>query len=447
MSVFQLEIPVEDLIVGMYVSKLDRPWLETPFKLQGLKVNSQSDIELLQSLCRTVFIDVTRGLEPQRITHVSYTGSGAGTKKVALAKFPFTHLDIRHNAYQESVAFQQEWSSASLLHENLERSIELLAQQVSHGRHFDQKNIKYMASEVVNSVIRNPDVMAWLIRVRTADDYLHNHSIRCAVWAALLGRYIGLRRLDLELLTQAMLLKDIGKTRLPDDLLSRDIQQLNLSERTIYRKHVAISVQLLKQASGINPKILPIIAAHREHYDGTGYPLKLKGDEISKLAIVAGLATYYDELTNPRVLENSLSPSVAVTHLYEQRNRAFQEDIVIEFIQALGIYPAGSIVELNTGELAVIVEQFAEQRLRPKIVIITDKNQLPITKLRNLDLLHEAATEKESPAGRKSNLPVVYIVRDLPQHECSVDLLKVKQSLFNVNKKRLGFLNFLKIEF
>jgi hypothetical protein len=241
-------------------------------------------------------------------------------------------------------------------------------------------------------------------------------------------------------------MKDIGKTRLPEDIVSKDERELSSEKRAIYRKHVAMTLQLIKQIEGVNPKIFPVIGAHRERYDGSGYPRNLKGDEIPMLAIVAGIATYYDELTNPRNISLALSPSSAVNQLYDNRNVLFQEDVVVEFIQSLGIYPAGSIVELNTGELAVVVEQFAERRLRPRIVIATDENKAPLVELRSLDLLEEAVAPQErntlDPKSKRLNLPLIYIVRDLPQEEYSLDLLRIKEKLFIPNKKRFGFFNF-----
>lgn len=440
----QIEIPVESLLVGMYVSALDRPWLGTPFKLQGLQIESQRDIDILQSLCKTVFIDVSKGrgfVDGQSNAHAA-----AWKDKDSNAPlYSFASFDIRHNAYGSSNSFQQESPEAFETFKQLEKHLEYLTLQVNNGRRFGQLEIKNLAGDLVNSVIRNPDVMAWLIRVKQSDDYLHHHSLRCAVWAALLGRHIGLRRLELELLTQAMLLKDIGKTRLPDELLVKAYSQLNTAQRSIYRKHVAISIELLKQVDGLNPKVISIIAAHCEHYDGSGYPKKLKGDEIYRLSIIAGLACYYDELIYPRDVQQAIAPSAAVRELYAQSNKRFQDDIVKEFIQALGIYPAGSIVELNTGELAVVLEQIAERRLRPKLAVVTDSNRQALAQIKSLDLLSEALALQQVPEkGKQAHLPMVYIVRDLSPQQCDIDLLKVRQSLFEVGKSRFGLFSTLK---
>ncbi len=445
MEVVEHKIPVGDLTVGMYVSRLDRPWLETSFKIQGFLITAQAEIEEIESYCQFVYVDIVKSRAKPEIKKRSILGAGASAAPVA--KYAFTPVDIKHGVYRELVAFEDERAFAYRANTDVNKALIHVTSQISKGLMFDQKTVKNVASNIVSSVIQNPDVMACLARVRESDNYLHHHSIRCSVWGAIVGRHIGLRRLELELLTQALLLKDLGKTRLPQDILSLSEKQLNSEQRIIYKKHVAMTVKLVQQIEGVNPKMLPVIAAHCERYDGSGYPRQFKGDKIPLLSIIAGLATHYDELTNPRDVRQSMSPSATLARLYEQRNTLFQEDIVLEFIQALGLYPAGSVVELNTGQLAVVVEQYAERRLRPRLVIVTDNNKIPVADLTSLDLLSEALSLQESETlkqnKKKAKLPVVYVVRDLQSSEFPIDLLDVKEKLFTPNKKRFGFFNFM----
>ncbi len=446
MEIVEHKVPVSELKVGMYVSRLDRPWLETSFKIQGFLITSQEEIEEIENFCQHVYVDVEKSREKLNVKRHAVLSDGKG-KPAPVAKYAFTPVDIKHGVYKDIVAFEDERAFAYRANEDTNKALVQVTSQISKGLMFDQKTVKNAASNIVSSVIQNPDVMACLTRVRESDDYLHHHSIRCSVWGAILGRHLGLRRKDLELLSQALLLKDLGKTRLPQDILSLPENQLNSEQRIIYKKHVAMTVKLVQQIEGVNPKVLPLIAAHAERYDGTGYPRQLKGDKIPALAIMAGLATHYDELTNPRDVMQSMSPSQTLAKLYDQRNTLFQEDVVLEFIQALGLYPAGSMVELNTGELAIVVEQYAERRLRPRVVIVTDSNKVPIADLKSLDLLADAISPQEeenlTKQKKKAKLPVIYIVRDLQSSEFSVDLLQVKENLFIPNKKRFGFFNFM----
>ncbi len=442
MDALQQKLAVNSLAVGMYVSALDKPWLETPFKLQGFLIRDESEIEEIKQHCQYVYIDSEKG-KANAEGRFSSLSSSATQRSVIPPKYAFTPIDIKHGAYREHVDFEQESKSAVKLNQEVDKTLSHISAQVSKGVAFDQKPLKTAAGDIVSSVIRNPDVIAWLTRVRLSDNYLHHHSIRCSIWAALLGRHIGLRRHDLELLTQAILMKDIGKTRLPEDILAKEEKALNSEQRIIYRKHVAMSLQLLKQIEGVNPKVFPIIGGHRERYDGSGYPRHLKGDNIPLLSIIAGIATYYDELTSPRDLSLSMAPSAAVNLLYEKRNVFFQEDVVLEFIQSLGLYPAGSIVELNTGELAVVVEQLSERRLRPRLMVATNSDKKMIKNLRSLDLLEEALAPQEKKTldkkSKRFNLPLIYIVRDLQQGEFDLDLLRIKEKLFVPSRKTFSF--------
>ena len=117
--------------------------------------------------------------------------------------------------------------------------------------------------------------------------------------------------------------------------------------------------------------------------------------------------------------------------------------MILEFIQALGLYPAGSVVELSTGELAVVVEQYAERRLRPRVVVVTDKSAQPSNDLHSIDLLTEAVSRQEFDQLKPSNpLPCIDILRDLKVNDYDFDLLKVREKLFIPNKKRFGFFSF-----
>ena len=439
MEVQEKKVFVNDLTLGMYVSRLDRPWLETPFTLQGFLIISLRQIDEIERFCRFVYVDQQKS----RTSVASKNANKDDSVDPNRPRFGLTAMPLKHGTYAQIKAFDEETLSVKQVSEQVNKTLIQVTAQISKGARFDPKNIKNIASEIVSSVIRNPDVFACLARVKEKDDYLHHHSIRCSIWAALLGRHIGLRRLDLEILTQAILLKDLGKTRLPELFITKPYQQLNSEQRIIYKKHVAITVKIIEQITGLNPKIMTVIASHCERYDGSGFPRRQKGDEIPLLSIIAGLATHYDQLINPRALSSALCPSDALSTLYQHRNQWYQEDVILEFIQALGLYPAGSVVELSTGELAVVVEQYAERRLRPRVVVVTDKSAQPSNDLHSIDLLTEAVSRQEFDQLKPSNpLPCIDILRDLKVNDYDFDLLKVREKLFIPNKKRFGFFSF-----
>ncbi len=212
--------------------------------------------------------------------------------------------------------------------------------------------------------------------------------------------------------------------------------QLTEAERTDeqnaeYRKFVEYSVETLRATQGVPADIIHIVRNHCERFDGSGYPQGLIGDKIPFLAKVAAIVTVYDEVTNPRNSKYPLAPSKAMARLYDMRNIEFQEELVVQFIQALGIYPTGTLVELNTGEVAVVVEQTFARRLKPKVAVVIDANKTKLTEPKILDLF-EDFSEKLRKAEKRgqptSSVKATEIVKDLEPGSFDIDIAQVRDS-------------------
>ena len=435
MAVIRQKVMVGQLSLGMYVSELDRSWLETPFKLQGFLLKNQEQLIELSSLCQFVYVDIEKGIQPPAIAEHAYVAPLKGktaTHSVSPAIYSFAHYHKIPDKYPKNSDFYKTAKAVSAVHNNAYSALKSVDQHLSRGEVFDQVPLNRAAKDIVDCIINNPDVMSWLGRIHEADDFTHDHSVRSATWACVFACFLGLSRPEMIVLVQSVLLKDVGKTRLPKHLICKNEVDLNHDEQLLYRKYVSLSVALLKQVSGLDPKILSVIQAHREYYDGTGFPLGLKGDEIPLLSIITALSSEYDLLVNARDESLQLSPSDAMRKLHTIKNVCFQEDLVQDFNQALGVFPAGSVVELNTGELAVVIEQNSSRKLRPIISIMTAPNLLPLKKPKLLDLLTEArAPAHEGVASGGAGLPELFIVRDISTYECPLDLLSLKRRLFN----------------
>nr|WP_305121382.1 HD domain-containing phosphohydrolase [Microbulbifer elongatus] len=281
---------------------------------------------------------------------------------------------------------------------------------------------------MVDSVLRSPDAFSWLARVREKDEQTYSHSVRASVWAVVFGRHIGLRRQELVQLGVATLLKDVGKLYLPETVLKAEKRDPRAELE--YRKFVDYSVKLLSSDPNIDRHVLTIVQCHKEQYDGSGYPKGLRGGQIPVLARMCGIVTYYDEATNPRGAEFPVPPSRAVAQLYELRDSAFQEQLVVEFIQSIGLYPTGTQVELSTGEIAVVVEQSHQRRLKPKVMLVTDAQKKLLAKPRLFDM---AADDDRKLAlvkkGKKSlaEVGLITITQDMdPSRYPAIDVARVR---------------------
>ncbi len=436
MAVNSKKIEVKLLVKGMYVSRLDRPWIDTPYPIEGFYIQNDQDIEQLNRFCQHVYIDIdltrlkvskqdlelTFHADPALKPVINATESvAAGQKTLSSIRDKVTLK--RKTLYPKRTPFEKELKIANNLYETLTITASQLLEEVSAGRAIDIESVHDVATSMVNSIIRNPDTFLWLSRLKAKDTHSHNRSIRATIWAITFGRYLGLEKAELNDLSMAVLLSNIGKAKLPRELLEKE-ELLAGDELKQYQQHVDISVNLLQQMEIISPKVISIVAAHCERYDGSGYPLKLSYEKINFLAQIAGIVDYYEKITNRRITRKSLDATRAMEHLYTLRDAKFQEALVEEFIQSIGIYPAGSLIELNSREVAVIIEQNDHQRLLPKIMILRNSEKKPVELFKILDL---AVLSTNSG-------PLPRIVNTLPLGSYDIDAEEILNSINKVDK-------------
>ena len=394
MAVKSEKVLTQNLSIGMYVSALDRPWLETDYLMEGFYIENIDDIEKLQSLCEYVYIDIeltrqkvkakTGSSEPSLFAKIK-TIANTDIKDLTFSKTEKKKTIRRPNQYKKTTNFATEFRTANQLYKDITVTASTLFNDAHAGKKVDLPTVKRSATAVVDSVVRNPDAFLWLTRLHEKDTHSHNRSLRTSIWAIAFARYLGLEKEKMNNLSIALLLCNIGKAKLPSELLEKE-DELSGQELLDYQKHVDLTLDALKIMGRTPQAIITIIQAHCERYDGTGYPMHLMSDEIPLLAQIAGLVTYYEEITNRRVQENSMDPTRAVEHLYTLRDKKFMAELVEEFICSIGIYPVGSIVELNSKEIAIIVEQNDKNQLLPQVLILRDINRNPVTLYKVLDL-------------------------------------------------------------
>lgn len=424
MSIKQLKLDVNELALGMFVSGLDRPWSQTPFPLQGFYIRDAEDLRQLKLHCRHVYIDVIKGRKPVSTSlhqlSAQRAGSPSSRSARASATIQVAPLTFQRGVYPVTAPLKKEIRKVQQLHQRVYLAIDEVMNHVAGDGQIAVAETKRLASQMVDSVLRNPDAFAWLSRVRDVDEYTYSHAVRSAVWAILFGRHAGLAKKDLDILALGVLLKDVGKATLDTELLSKS--ERSAVEEAEYRKFVELGVEILRQTPGIEPRVVAVVRSHQERLNGSGFPQGLRGDKIPLLARIAGVVTFYDEITNPRGASHPIAPSKAIARLYDLRGVDFQEDLVVEFIRAIGLYPTGTLVELNTGEVGVVVEQNFERRLRPKVMLLLDAVKSPLSAPVLLDL-----AEAERRAGtRNAAAEKIEIARDLEPGSYKLDINGVR---------------------
>ena len=387
MGVQQKKVAVHDLEVGMFVSDLDRPWHQTPFPIQGFPIRSQSDVRALASHCKWVMVDVAEGRPTQEASTSSRVSFGrqAGRRGQGREVLQLPPLSIREPvSYEIETTLKKETKASKRLLDDADMALHRLFATVSEGGVVDLKPIAEITSKMVSSVVRQPDALLLLSRTRQHDDYVYRHALNTSVWALVCGRHLGLNEGLLNQLGLGCLLSQVGKSALSKSLLSRE-GQLSAEEYALYREYVSKGVQMLAD-SGVSRAVLSVVQGHRERHNGSGFPEGVRGDRIPLLAKIAGIAEFFESLIGPRNAAVPLTPDKAVALLYEMRNIEFQDDLVENFIQSIGIYPTGSLVELSDGKRGMVMSHSPERRLWPRIMVMTDSECNPLKSAKIIDL-------------------------------------------------------------
>ena len=370
------EVAVNELKLGMYVAELDRPWTETPFRFQGFVLERAEQIEVLQKHCKKVFVDPDRseqmaGLPEQTLAPMR---SAVDLSRTKVAK----HAEVTAVQDEFPVAVKKHAATAAAL-------AEAVLNPLQAGATLDAGRISEAVEGVTESVLRNPDAMLLFTQLREKSGYAQSHALDSSVYMTVFGRFLEMSREDIALLGHLGLLQDIGKVRVPITILEKR-ERLTEDELREAKKHVDYSMEILRATPQL-PKGLPELAAlHHERHDGTGYPKGLKGKEIGLIGSVAAIVDTFAALTARRPSAEALAPSTALSILYKHRGTLLDGFLVEQFIRCIGIFPIGSIVEMNSGETGIVIAQNLAKRLQPRVMMIKDGAGNPMKPQKLVDL-------------------------------------------------------------
>ena len=322
----------------------------------------------------------------------------------------------RLKKYQDSTGWTDEYPRAKAAVDQLAETVGTIFDQVATGGALDVLKVRKSVDPMIDSITRNPDACIWLARMKQQDSYTYQHSVGASIWAVALGRQLGLPRADLRSLAIGGLLFDVGKLGVPAELL-KATRKLSDEEFAEVRNHVNRGVDMIQSSGLMNRDVLDMVAHHHERHDGSGYPQGLAGDKIPIYARIAAIVDCYDAITSHRSYARAIPPSVAIKMLYEWRDIEFQAELIEEFIQAVGIYPAGTLVELSSGEVAVVVAEYRTRRLRPRVMVLLDADKQPLADLKMIDMLNQTTTEDGQPLD---------IVNSLEPEAYGIDMTAIK---------------------
>lgn len=435
-------IPSHQVKVGMFVAHLDRPWVGTPFLLQGFLVEDESQIARLQQVCKHVVIDPARsvgehyvpgefvdfaelggppiygrgsgaktggsGAAPSAsassggVFNVGASGDGKAQRegenflkiarefhgKIHTRRLP--HAPRIHPETGQSRLTSELVYSAPIVDDVLQ-TLHSVQKAIAKGVAIDAKRVETLVDDMAESVERNPDAMIWLTRLKRTDQYGYDHALNVSVHLMILARFAGLDKQQVRRLGTAGLLQDIGKLRLDQRILKRP-GPLEDHEMDHAREHVNHSVAILRKQKNVDPELVHIVECHHERFDGSGYPQGLREAAITLGAEMAGLVDTYCALTQDRAYSKGISSQKAMEQLNQMRNKAFRDALVDLFLQCIGLYPVGTLVELNSGEVGIVIQQNQVRRLQPKVLVLLAPDKSLDKFPRLLDLLMQPTT-------------------------------------------------------
>ncbi len=397
MTLDERKLAVHALEVGMYVCRLDRPWEGTPFLLQGLMIESDDDIRTLAGLCQHVFVDIERGLAP----------SGAGLQvldqvpaRPAASPVPrwrsYGNDEIAAlqgtTVYPERVEFEQELEQAREAHAQVAVFAGRVLDDVREGRAVAVEEVRSAVEPMVRSLVRNADAFLWLDALRARGDYAYRHALSCSALAAAFGRHVGLPQPLLVDLASGALLLDIGKLQLDPALLITTAAYSD-DERRRMQAHVEQGLALIDAGGEVPEHVRDMIRTHHERVDGGGYPQRLEGDAIPLVGRIAAVVDAYDAMTSDRPHQLAVAQHVALQALYRGRGTQFAAEIVEQFMQCMSVYPIGALVELSSGEVAIVTAQNAARRLQPRVMVLTGTDKQVLSQFHSLDLMVRAHSD------------------------------------------------------
>ena len=499
----RLRVAVWNLELGLFVSELDRPWIDTPFLLQGFLLDNDADLENLRNCCKYVYVDlklsdeavaaklsetVAPEIERVELARDAYddervvkdeanlptsseavpmqsgfgqeSGDGQDEESATTLVGPtaieprpkrqtrsaqarnnppvsdetrlrFLEL-VRAIAIDEqkngrsyldrisnwlsgllnrddasddprtSTKVNSELDMSSILPEGASLTVykiaapievELprarqaftqsesvareLARSIEAGDLPDIPAVRACVDNIVDSMIANPDAVMLISRLRDEDINTYHHGVKVSLYLIALGRHLGIPKAQLAELGLIGMLADVGKTKVPRLLLAKP-GMLSPAEFELVKGHVDFGLASLDGSAGLTPAVMQGIAQHHERLDGSGYPKGLTGDQLGVYGRMTAIADSFAAMITPRPYANASSAQEALLSLYEWGGSSFSATMIEQFVQAIGVFPVGSLVDLSNGEVAAVVAHNRFRRLEPKVLVLTSPDKSPL---------------------------------------------------------------------
>jgi putative nucleotidyltransferase with HDIG domain len=365
------KIRADQLKPGLFVHDLNCGWMDHPFMRNRFKVESEAQVHtILKHGIREVYIDTGKGDDVKDAIPEEEAKAELEKELVELAT-----AEAKPEA---ALSFNEEITRAKKVHSEANQLIQNILKDVRLGKQVEIEQVEPMVEKITGTILRNNSALLSLSKIKSKDNYTFQHSVSVC---ALLVSFSRAMNLDPETIRQAGiggLLHDIGKMQVRNEILNKP-GKLSDPEFTHMKSHVVHSREILSRTPGISRISIDVAGQHHERHDGTGYPDSLKGNEISLFGQMAAIVDVYDAITSDRVYHKGMQPTEALRKIFEWSKFHFNHRLAQSFTRAIGIYPTGTLVRLESGLLGVVVEQRETSLLQPLVRAVFDtKRNFPI---------------------------------------------------------------------
>ena len=355
----RIKVFSEDLQPGMFVAELDRDWSESTFLLQGFTIEGPDDVEEVKRQCKFVYVDFR---SDEQFKQYKLESSASATYRD----------QVKSSLNASGYNLREKLKPALSRRKKTSRLMKSVLDKVMLGDDFDIHGVRESVKENVKSVLKNQEAMLMMTMLKSKNEDVAEHSLNVSILAIGFAQSLGYSEGQLEDVGMAALLHDIGQMKVDQKVLNKR-GKLNQNERAEVSKHTQYGFDLLATKPDLTPSCIDVALSHHERLSGQGYPRGLKGDQISKVVRLISIIEVFDSLTSHQSYRKGMSVMDAYKVLMAGKGTHFDEQLILKFIKWRSIYPPGSIVEMENGEVGIVVKANSEHKLKPRVLLVLDE--------------------------------------------------------------------------
>ncbi len=360
----KVKIPVNKLLIG-FVVDLELPWTKHPFLFSKFKISSKADILVIKQLGLsevTVFPDES----DIEVAHKSQRAPAEPTKdSESLTK---EQWQKKNEKIENADKYRKRRSSVAKKYKEQAAKVRKLIHELKTEPANAIRDAAGLVDGLASEFEKQGDILTNLVNLGSGAHTTYNHSINVTILSLSLAATRGIQGEELRHLARGALLHDVGKVELPGPIVNKK-GRLTSAEHGVYQQHTTLGRKLCELVEGMPQTVLKIIEQHHEFLDGSGFPNKMKGDDISEVVRIVSVANMYDNLCNPSDPEKALTPKIALASMYSRFKDKLDNELVQTFISTLGVFPPGSVVQLNDESIGLVVSVDPHDMLNPEVLL------------------------------------------------------------------------------